>query len=1217
MRILCCLVSVMEIHIQRDEVPLGVFSYEEAKAGLRAGKLTAEDLAWMDGMETWSALESVCAQLDTQQAAAAAAGESPADTFGQGRYRYQNKLGQGAFGEVWLAYDQQLDRPVAVKLLHHRSVASTDGLSSLKGEVQKCLELTHPNIIRIYDLAEPPGEHAFISMEYVSGEDLSARLHQQPERRFSWPTIEPYLLCLCDALAYSHKQGMVHRDLKPGNVMVDTQGEVKLADFGISATTKVAGNESTVQVPRAGTPIYWSPQQSVGQVPAPTDDIYSLGIMLYQLLVGDPPFLGANEPEITQKHWTQIPVPPNEALKAKGAAQIPGYVNDLILKCLAKDPLGRPQTLAEVRAWLQVKGDPAMRRQKRMALAVAASVALMLVMGALAVWATMQKGRAEKAQAAEAEQRGLAEDREKEAETARAEAVRQQELLKRENYISTIALGQAQIESGAYQRAEDKLWATPNELRNWEWGRVMHAGNQALQTFAAHFVKTRLTERVVLDTAFSPDGSQVLTGGGDGAARLWDVRTGQRLLELEGHSNAVRAVAFAQAGRLMVTASTDGKVNLWRSDDGTPVNAFQSHAKQLTGMAITADGGRVATCGKDGSVQLWDAATGERLRRWSENGMQLNTVAFSKDSRQLAAAGFSKHSFVWDIESGEEVARLTDTGQQRNIRCIDFSPDGKRLITGNMYGMVNTWNLESGKVQHLFAGHTSMVHKVRFSKDGSLAISCSSDRSAIVWDTAEGRKLAVIRGQSGRLYATAISPDSRLVVTGNHEGVVQLWDAKLNRGLDGKWAASDPGVVTIKSIGNIAEAMALTSDSQRLVIAGHSTVPWVYDTATGHRLHAVNANCPPGKMVRLSPDGKLFMHFSKNNTIQIMELETGRRISTLDKVRGQLRAAGFSDDSSRLFVMTPDRSLGVWDVATGQLLRPMQGSKRLAASYAGAFSSDNRQLFVGSNAKIGILWNVETGEVIRTFKGHTLPVHTVAIAPDGQWVLTGSGDKTARLWDAATGRSLAVFRGHDDIVTSVAFSPDGRRVLTGGFDQVAKIWDPITGRELLTLRGHGAPVSRALFSNDGRIIATSDLTGHHKIWPALDWQLNKDEFDEIQKNNYESWTQLEARRAVTAPEQKYVGNFARYRSFARRGNVNAQHFIGRVYLEGTAGVESDLLEAFVWLTLAHANGHADAKARLNLVMQKLSANRLKEAKELLAQTVAANPLAAPAGAGAN
>jgi tetratricopeptide (TPR) repeat protein/predicted Ser/Thr protein kinase len=324
------------------------------------------------------------------------------------RYKKEKLLGEGGMGQVWLAYDRQLERQVALKM-----VSGGQAVDTLRREVHGCLELTHPHIIRIYDLVILPGEDPFISMEYIEGEDLTHKVKQKPGERFSWQELEPYILSLCDGLAYAHDQGMVHRDIKPQNLMITKENELKLADFGIAAPLQEEDEESATQVPRAGTPIYWSPQQAQGMNPTPTDDIYALGVTLFQLLVGQPPFKGANEPALTYQHINEEPPHPLEQLKELGGeGKIPGYVSELILKCLAKKPTERFQGAGDVQAWIKAKGDPVVKRQKRMALVSGVMGVVALAMGALAIWAFNQRTEAE-------EQRGIAQTKQEQAETAR------------------------------------------------------------------------------------------------------------------------------------------------------------------------------------------------------------------------------------------------------------------------------------------------------------------------------------------------------------------------------------------------------------------------------------------------------------------------------------------------------------------------------------------------------------------------------------------------------------------------------------------------------------------------------------------------------------------------------------------------------------------------------------------------------------------------------
>jgi serine/threonine protein kinase len=207
-----------------------------------------------------------------------------------GRYTLTRLLGRGGMGVVWLAHDEKLEQDVALKFLPELVSNDLAAISDLKRETRRSLQLTHPHIVRIYDFVED-SRLAAVSMEFVDGASLTQRRLDQPGQVFSPEQLRPWMKQLCEALEYAHsKARIVHRDLKPANLMVDVRGDLKVADFGISATLSDTATRASKQVGSSGTPVYMSPQQMMGDKPAPTDDIYSLGATLYELLTGKPPF---------------------------------------------------------------------------------------------------------------------------------------------------------------------------------------------------------------------------------------------------------------------------------------------------------------------------------------------------------------------------------------------------------------------------------------------------------------------------------------------------------------------------------------------------------------------------------------------------------------------------------------------------------------------------------------------------------------------------------------------------------------------------------------------------------------------------------------------------------------------------------------------------------------------------------------------------------------
>lgn len=268
------------------------------------------------------------------------------------RYELVRQLGRGGMGVVWLALDGELgNRQVALKFLPEIVAMDKAAVADLKRETRRALDLTHLNIVRIYDFVSD-GRTAGISMEYVDGDTLSALRSERPAAVFEAEEIAPWVGQLCAALEYAHTNAMVaHRDLKPSNLMVDGKGTLKIMDFGISATLSDTATQVSRHASSSGTPVYMSPQQMMGEKPAPSDDVYSLGATLYELLTGKPPFYtGSILPQVQGK------TPPRMSERraeihgeaAAGMKPIPEAWETTIAACLAKDPGQRPQGAAEV-----------------------------------------------------------------------------------------------------------------------------------------------------------------------------------------------------------------------------------------------------------------------------------------------------------------------------------------------------------------------------------------------------------------------------------------------------------------------------------------------------------------------------------------------------------------------------------------------------------------------------------------------------------------------------------------------------------------------------------------------------------------------------------------------------------------------------------------------------------------------------------------------------
>src|SRR2546423_1486304 len=262
------------------------------------------------------------------------------------RYTLHSILGRGGMGIVWRAFDEELERDVALKFLPEVLMLDRAAMDELKRETKRSLELTHHHIVRIYDFAQD-NRTACISMEYVDGQTLSALRVERANKVFEVDELRPLVEQACDALEYAHvKARIVHRDLKPSNLMLNSRGELKVTDFGIARS--LSDSVSMLTLRTSGTLIYMSPQQLDGERAHPTDDIYSLGATLYELLSGKPPFYsGGIESQIRDK------IPPSisarrSALEVASAKSVPAEWEATIAACLAKEPAQRPQSAVEV-----------------------------------------------------------------------------------------------------------------------------------------------------------------------------------------------------------------------------------------------------------------------------------------------------------------------------------------------------------------------------------------------------------------------------------------------------------------------------------------------------------------------------------------------------------------------------------------------------------------------------------------------------------------------------------------------------------------------------------------------------------------------------------------------------------------------------------------------------------------------------------------------------
>ena len=1024
-----------------------------------------------------------------------------------GSYKLLEKIGEGGFGDVWLAEQKEpVKRRVALKIIK-LGMDTKQVVARFEAERQALAVMDHPNIAKVFDGGATATGRPYFIMELVRGVRITEYCDQH-----QLPTQERLRLFVevCHAIQHAHQKGIIHRDIKPSNILVTLHDGVpvpKVIDFGVAKATQQELTEKTVFTQFRqfiGTPTYVSPEQAeMGGLDVDTrSDIYSLGVLLYELLTGKTPFeqsalLTAGLDEIRRTIRELEPLRPSTRLSSmtrqeltttaqRRRAEAPklislvrGDLDWIVMKCLEKDRARRYEAAIGLARDIErhLRNEPVVARppsrlyelQKTVrrhwvGFAAGATILAALAIGLLA--STVEAVRAR-----------------------RADSFGQRVL-----YATRMNLAQAAWEQNQVGRVRELLEETAAyPQRGFEWYYWQRQLRLEVRTFRGHFGDVNAV-------AFSPDERHLVTGSEDHNAIVWDALTGSEVARLKGHREGLVSVAFSPDGRRIVTGSRDQTARVWDAATGKEFFSLEVGNGSVWAVAFSPDGRRIITTCDVPTPVLWDAASGRQLLTLQGHNGPVLSASFSPDGGRIVTGSADGTAKVWDALTGREIFTLK--GHLDRVICVVFSADNQRIATGGDDRTAKRWEAATGKEVTTLRGHADRVVGVAFSPDSRRVATASEDRTVKVWEVAGGKEVFSLKGHASMVNAVAFSAGGQWILTGSDDHTAKLWDAGGDKApLTLESPGGEPPPLT-SAPGKSDEqlAVAFSPEGRRVVTGGTDESAKVWDVADGRLLLTLKGHTRPIRAVAFSPDGQQIVTGSGDATARLWDAATGRSLFSLNGHKGPVTSVAFSPDGRRVLTGSADHTAKVWDATTGQCVLTLSGHR--SAIFAVAFSPDGRRIATGSDDNTAKVWDAITGRPLKSLTGHNGWVDSVAFSPDGKWLLTASNDSTAKLWDLARARTIWTFKGHAKGLSGAAFSPDGRRIVTASIDQTARVWDAGSSEELLTFRGHNEDLNAVAWSADGQRIATASADQSTKVWQAATshqvaiWQKEQKEADE-------------------------------------------------------------------------------------------------------------------------
>lgn len=944
------------------------------------------------------------------------------DSLGRiAHYEMLEMVGKGGMGIVFRAFDEKLQRVIAIKFLAPQLAADEGSRQRFVREARAAAAVNHENVISIHAV-EDATTVPFIVMEYIGGITLQERLEKGGPLELK--EILRIGLQIAEGLAAAHRQGLVHRDIKPANILMENGIQrVKITDFGLARATDDTGLTRKGYI--AGTPLYMSPEQAGNEEVDHRTDLFSLGSVFYALCTGQPPFPANSSIAVLKRVCEDTPAPIQ-----KFNPLIPLWLQDIVNRLHRKKPGERFQTASEVADILsyylsQIRSGLILKRLRSpMGQGFPQPKSLLRVVGGLGIaatffalfWILQSKGFFGfngKGNDPITSHTGNTQDWKPRPPVTLEELEKKPSALdswKAGNLDPAIVAAYANqstpVPSDLIGFLGENKWKLPNAV-NAHWPSESPDGKTIAlpcgvdvalydaQSGALRRLLKGHTDRAFRG-AFSPDGTLFACGASQGWVRVWNTETGKLVQTIESSQGDLWATIFDKKGQQVIAGGQDGSIKAWDVATGNEIRMVGKQESGVHSLCFTPDQSLLLSGGDDGKIRAWKWVTGDLVQTIDSPKDKITQLVFSPDGVLLASGGDSSVR-LWKTKDFQPWKTLDTAGSG----LLGFASDGKSLFAAphstpkDGERIVTQWDPHSGSkivqmvlpgIPCAFAGHYSPLSNRFFT------ISCSPpDQRLGVFDSLTGKEIDPQVGHNSIVLTLASHPSGTMLASGSADHLVKLWTLPSD--------SSSPAKVTAINLeGHTREVWSLVFSPDGKILASGSLDGTIrlWSVPDGKLIREINGHSPEHNQLDFTPDGKLLAGGGEDGSIHLWEVETGQPVDQLPWHTGSIRSLAFSPD-------------GKW-VASG-----------------------------GTDKSIQVI-EMETGRRRHFFRGPTLVTH-LAFSPDSQTLAStfDSPGPSLRLWNIATKKEKSFF-GHKSHVVGLSYHPAGTRIATGSFDAKVGLW---------------------------------------------------------------------------------------------------------------------------------------------------------------------------------